>query len=134
MTIWDKLWAEMPVVVYGLRGGKSTHAEWLTKIKAEGDRLQAEDRKATQVLKNWEHYFGEVDSINYNSSQMKAVKEKAEKFDKLVALKPSERLLEYMTELRECEKKLEAIKMVCDALSFKYDFIEDIKEILEGEG
>lgn len=35
--------------------------------------------------------------------------------------------------IEELENRLEAIKMVCDALSFKYDFIEDIKEILEAD-
>lgn len=39
---WDELWETMPVVVYGLRGGKSTHVDWLNKVKAEGDRLQKE--------------------------------------------------------------------------------------------
>lgn len=42
---WDELWENMPTVVYGLRGGKSTHVEWLNEIKAEGDSLKDELRR-----------------------------------------------------------------------------------------
>lgn len=75
MTVWDELWAERPVVVYGLRGGKSTHADWLKKIKVEGDRLHKilDDLTEMGVVTVYDDRHWSTD---YN-----ILKEKAEKWD-----------------------------------------------------
>ena len=108
---------------------------WLDRFRGKYLNLTDYERWWMELRELLREYLVDCNDSDIIIGELKAWKEKAEKFDKLVALKPSERLLEYMTELRECEGKLEAIKTeIHDMNKSVKRRMSRIKEILEGEG